>query len=221
MKIACPYFNTVIDIEDGTPFSLVIENQRLFRTFLEDLSRQACGEDGKTVLSLDDVPISVEKYVDIIKDFAPFEINTKSMLSKINSFIEKIAVDESHFLKTSELLSETERYINDLCFDLPFQIECRKLSASSIIKAASVSICDDYESTLEAVLDYMSLVLDFDKKKLFVTVNLRSYFSDDEMQRFVDTVCAKQMQVLFLESSEHATLKGVQTLRIDKDLCEF
>ena len=221
MKLASPYFNTLIEINDGEIFQLVIENQKLFRTFAEDIHRQICGDDGNTVLSVNNVPVSMSKFSDLIENFAPFDINTKTVLSRITSAMEKTAVDENHFLQTSGLLADIENYMTELCFNFPFGVECRKLNISSLIKSASVCVIDDNTDALEIILDYMSLVLDFDKKKLFITVNMRSYFDDDGITSFANAVRCKQMQVLMLESTSRSTVEGMKQLIIDRDLCEF
>lgn len=67
----------------------------------------------------------------------------------------------------------------------------------------------------------MSLILDFEPKKLFVFVNLRSYFLDEEIELFVKTVKLRQMQVLLLESSSRKRIDGMKQLTVDCDLCEI
>lgn len=221
MKLFCPYFSTLIEVSEGDPFSLVIENQSLFRRFLEDLHIQATGGEGVSVLSFNNAPVPIHKYVDVIENFAPFEINTKTLLSKISTAVEKAAVDEKHYLETSQMLANIEMYLSELCFGLPLRVECRKLSAGAIIKSASLAIAEDFEQPTEAILSYMSTLLDFDKTKLFITVNIRSYFDDSTMLEFTQEIRKKQLCVLMLESTAHSMLPGTKRLVIDRDLCEF
>ena len=221
MKIACPYFNSLIEINEGTPFSLIIENQQLFRRFAEDIHSQLSGNDGDTILSIDNTPVAMSKNADIMESFAPFDINSKTLLSRISSAIEKTAVDEKHYMESSHLVSETENYISELCFSLPVTVECRKLSIGAIIKAASVAIADDFENEIEEIISYMSLVLDFDGKKCFIMLNMRSYFSDEEIEKFADEIKRKQLCVLMLENCTRKKIAGMEQLTIDIDLCEF
>ena len=72
MKLACPYFNSLIEVKEGIPFSLVIEDQPLFRRVLTDIHSQLSGNDGDTVLSIGNMPVPVNRYADIIESFAPF-----------------------------------------------------------------------------------------------------------------------------------------------------
>ena len=221
VKLASTMFSNLIEIHEAEVFSLILENKALFRTYLEDLYAQADGQNGKIVLSENNIPIPISKNVEIIDTFIPFNINTKHMLSCICSVLEAAAADEEHYLKTAEFLSYAEKYIDDLCFSLPFRPECKRLSVSSFLKAAQVCIENDYNSTIEAVTDYMTLIRDFDKTKLFVLVNFGSYFSDSEINMFIRTVRLKQMRVLMLESRAYTAVTGVKRLIIDEDLCEF
>lgn len=221
MKIVSTYFNSQIEVKQGEIFLLVIENQKLFKTLLEDVHKQANGEDGDIILSKNNVPISVSKNVDVIENFAPFDINGKTFISKIVSLMEKVAVDAEHFVKTSQLLADIENYMVDLSFDFPFDVECTKLNVSSLIKSLSVCVADDNVDDIETILDYMSLVTDVDKQKLFVTVNMRSYFDDECIYAFANAVARKQLRVLMLESSMRDKIKNVSQLIIDKDLCEI
>ncbi len=221
MKIACPYFDSLIEINEGIPFYLIIENQSLFRRFVEDIHSQLFGGDGDTVLSIDNTPVAMNKYADILENFAPFDINSKTMLSGISAAIEKVAVDEKHYMETSRLIAETEKYISELSFSLPVTIECRKLNIGTIIKAASVAIADDFENVIEKIISYMSLILDLGGKKLFITLNMRSYFSDEEMEGFIGEIKRKQICVLMLETCARKKIAGTEQLIIDSDLCEF
>lgn len=202
MKIACPYFNSLIEINEGVPFSLIIENQPLFRRFAEDIHSQLSGSDGDTVLSVDNTPVAMNKYADILESFAPFDINSKTMLSGISAAIEKVAVDESHYIETSRLIAETEKYISELSFSLPVTIECRKLNIGAIIKAASVAIADDFENVIEKIISYMSLILDLGGKKLFITLNMRSYFSDEEIEGFIGEIKRNSFASLCLKIAQ-------------------
>lgn len=221
MKMTTPLGNSAFEIKEGEVFSLVIENKALFRSYIEELYKQSEGADGKIVLSENGTPVSLHKNVNIIDKFIPFSVNTKQVLSGICSALEKRAEDEEHFLKTSQLMADIENYISELCFDFPFRTECTKLTPETVIKALHVSAAEDYESLDEAVLYYMSLVTEFDGRKLFVFINMRSFFSDSEMRRFAEEVRLKQMYVLLIESHAYENIEGTERLVTDEDLCEF
>ena len=67
----------------------------------------------------------------------------------------------------------------------------------------------------------MELVTEFDRKKLYITINLRSYIDDIETEKFIDTVLNHSYNLIMIESYEHSRLPNEQRYIIDADLCEI
>lgn len=221
MKVVGPYFNSKIEVGEGDVFCLSIENAACFRHVVEDIHGQVGGGDGTLVLSRDNAPIPFSKNAEVLEDFAPFTLNSKSMLSRLSSALERTALDAEHYIETAQLVASIEKYICELSFSLPFRVECSKLGIGSLIKAATVRIAEDHQNTVEAVVAYMSAVVDLDKPKLFVAVNMRAYFSDAELAAFVTEVRSHGLRVLLLENRHRPLPPGVRSLIVDEDLCEI
>lgn len=221
MKLVSSLFCSQLVIEKGRPFSLVIENRTLFRRLIEDIRLQQGGDIGKCVLSEDNHPLKMKDSVDLLDSFAPFEINTKIVMSVISDEFFERSVDGEHYNTTNRLLADIEKYIGELCFDLPFSVECRKLDMKSLVKAASVSIVDDHSCELEKIIDYMSIVSDFTKIKLFITVNMASFFDSDELDLFLKTISGRDFALLMIESFDRPLPSDLPKLIIDADLCEI
>lgn len=221
MNLVSPMFSSAVEIDEGDVFSLILENQKLFKRYLIDLHNQVNDLDGEIVLSENNKILPIKKHIDILHRFTPFEINTKTMLNHIHSKMNEKAINAENHLKTAEVLSIIQRYMEELCFDMPIEMEYQKLDIFSVIKSIHPTIANDNSNDIETIIDYMSLMLDFEPKKLFVFVNLRSYFLDEEIELFVKTVKLRQMQVLLLESSSRQRIDGIKQLTIDCDLCEI
>ena len=56
---------------------------------------------------------------------------------------------------------------------------------------------------------------------MLIMVNMRTYFSDEEMERFLESVCLHDFKVLLLESASLSNLKNAKRYTIDADLCDF
>lgn len=220
MKIAMDYLLEPISISEGETACLCIENQKLFRQFIEELRMEIAGQEGSIVFSIEDTVVKPQKSILMLEKFAPFEINTKEIINKISLALEKEAMNEEHYLQTMELLSQIERYF-DTISNMHYNITLSKCDFSSIIKAVSPVLIDDYDNPLEAMIDYMDYIIEFLGDKLFVTVNLRSFFTDEELLAMVETVRAKGFKLLLIESVERSRIYGVNTILIDNDLCQI
>lgn len=148
-------------------------------------------------------------------------MNRKSLLTKLYSDLEKKAQSPETYSKTGELLGEMERYILGLSEDLPFEINCQKLAIGSIIRALAPEIEENDKNPIERLFTYIELVRELDRDKLFIMVNMRSYFSDEEMEKFAESVSLHDFKVLLLESYEAPKLNHTKRFVVDADLCEF
>lgn len=221
MKFSYPEIGGVFDFEKPVMHTLIIEHPAFLYELLTDIRGQIEGNGGKGVLSLNDTPVNMAKYAEILDSFFPFEINRKGLLSKIASALEKNAVQPAHCEKTMQLLRDMEVYLDDLAFDFPNDIVFPKLNISSLIKSVSPELRDEYDSLAEKILDYMELVKEFDGDKLFVTVNLRSFISDRDTALFARTALAHGYNILLVESNARERFELEERLIIDGDLCEI
>ena len=224
MKFAYFHITDPVTISNSSVNTIVIENPSFYRSLLCDLYSAVDGNSTSAVLSIKDKPIEFSKNCEIINDFINFNINQKALLTKICTALESKALSPEEYFETQELLTMLENKISDWSFDLSCNISATKLTVSGILKASGVEICNDYEGEkgdAERIIDYMELVREFDRDKLFITVNMRSFFSDEVTEQFMKTVLSHEFKVLMLESSAKQLLKHEKRLTIDEDLCEF
>ena len=221
MKLIYKNMEHILRFDEGYVNELVVENKNLFFDLVSNMIRQAEGERGDCVLSIADKPVEFSRYADITIQFAPFQMNRKNMLTKLCAALEQNALLAENYVKTGELLGEIERYVLHLAEDLPFDIDCQKLTIGPIIKAIAPEIEDSDKNTLEKVFAYMELVRELDRDRLFIMVNMRTYFSDADMEQFIESVCLHDFKMLLLESSSYTKLKSTKRYTVDADLCEF
>lgn len=219
MKIVTDLFDGTIVVDEDMVTSFVIENQRMFRAFLTELHAELNGDDTGFVLSDDDRIIKVSAKAEIISTFVPFFINEKRLLNKICSMVEKEALSEEYFGDTMKLLAELERYMGRLTDALPCSVSFDTITVSSLVKMCGISIDDDSESEIERVFNHLMLVRELLGDKLFVLVNMRTYFDDDDMQRFINTVVVHKLYVLLIDGYAYDKLDNMRQVVLDRDLC--
>ncbi len=221
MKLIYKDMGHIIKFDNGYVNELVIENKKMFFDAVNNAIIQNDGENGNFLLSISDKPVEFSRYTDVNIQFAPFQTNRKSLLTKLYSTLEQKALLAENYNVTGELLNELEHYILLLSEDMPFEIYCQRLSIGHIIKAVAPEIDETGKTHLERVFSYMELVRELDRDKLFIMINMRSYFTDREMEIFIESVCLHGFNMLLLENSAHQKLKNTKRYTIDEDLCEF
>lgn len=221
MKLVYGNMGHTLRFNGGYVNELIIENKRMLFDIVNSIAMQVDGLRGDCVLSVSDKPVEFSKYADLTVQFAPFQVNRKNLLSKLYAVLEQKAQSAEHYAKTGELLGELEKYIFQLSEELPFEINCHKLAIGPVIRALSPEIEESDKSPLEKIFAYMELVRELDRDKLFIMVNMRSYFSDEEMEKFMESVCLHDFKVLLLENIASPKLKHTNRFVVDVDLCEF
>ncbi len=222
MKYCFPEIDHVFDTECGWVNMLVVENQALFCRLLADFYAQIeNGEKGNGVISVDNAPVDMAKYADVISTFIPFDLNRKTLVSKLTATLEKTAVNQDHYENTMKVMQDLHDWLDEISFSLSCDVVYPKLSHSSIIKAAGVEFQNQDAGVAQNVLDYMELYREFDRDRLFITVNIRSYISDAETQAFCETVLCHGYHVLLLESVDRRQIESIKKVIIDNDLCEI
>lgn len=222
MIFCYPDTNAIFDTDNGKVNTLVIENQRLFRSLIEDICAQIEGNNGKAVISSNGVDcLDFRKCSEIITSVVPFDINRKSLISKIVSAVEKESISEAQYEKTMTLLGAIECYLDELTTTFDCNLAFSKITPTTLIKAAGLEIVDDYVSVAEKVIDYLELVREFDRDKLFFTVNFRSFIEDKETDEFMKTIIGHGFNLIMIENKEYKKLASENRVVIDEDLCEI
>lgn len=221
MKLVYKNMGHILSFSKYCVNELIIENKKMFFELVNSIMMQTEGSHGDCILSIADKPVEFSKYADMTVQFAPFELNRKSLLTKLYSSLEKKAQSSEGYARTVEILGELEGYMFHLSEEFPFEINCQKLAIGPVIKALSPEIEENDKKPLEKIFAYMELVRELDRDKLFIMVNMRSYFTDEDMETFTESVCLHDFNVLLLEAFAFPKLKNTNRFVIDGDLCEF
>lgn len=197
--------DAIFDIDTSYISTLVIESPSLFRKVIKDISLSVDGAMTPAVLSRNNETIDFGKNAELICDLIYFNINQRSLLNKILSSLERSAVSPDNYLETQELLRDIECNISKWAFDFPCDIIATKITAATLLKAVGIELNNDYEGEAgdaERIIDYMELVREFDRDKLFITVNMRSFISDEVMTDFMRTAISHEYKLLMIDSKQ-------------------
>lgn len=221
MILAYPEIQTVFQFGKGNFPAIVIENPNLFYHFIDDLYRQCNGENGDAVLAKNDVPISISDNLELVTNYFPFEINRKSLLTKITAKLEKASLAPEFFERSQQIISSIENFILDLAFQNDLDLEYPKLSMPGILKSAGICLKEDDLPLAEKILTYMELMRSFSAASIFVFVNLRSVMDNDMLEKFTATCCTHEYNIMLIDNREYNKLSLEKRTVVDIDLCEF
>lgn len=220
MKIVSDKIQSCIEFEEGKFNTIIIESPDLFREMIQDFVSAATGQETGLVLSKDNVPIKISSHIELIMSYIPFEVNTKKLLTGLQSLLEKEAVNEENYVKTQSLLIEIEKYMDQLSLNLPANLEY-KINVANLLKMASPKLNLEEMNGIEKIYEYMQFYREIMGDKLFVFTNLRAYYNEEDVCNFVETCVAHKYLMLLIDNQEYPCVSCEKRLIIDKDYCEF
>lgn len=214
-----PYFDSAITTCNGKVNTIVIENTAAFAEILRDIASSIEGNSEQSVLFDRDKMLSFSASAELLSSFFPFELNRKTMLNKITASLEKEALLPENYQMTMKMISSTELYLSSLAEAFDCNLMFGKISPSSIIKASGLEIVEDYTSLPEKLLDYFELVREFEREKVFFTVNLRSFLNEQDVESFFESIVLHDFSVIMFENKEYSKNKWEKRLILDEDWC--
>ena len=220
MMIAYPTADICCELKEDKIQTIVIENQHMFYSIISDIQSQLEGNSGNFVLSENYTPLDMQKNAELISQFIPFTVNQKELINKLYNLMKRKAINENMYQETREIILKISDYLYKLTEDEEAELTISVPDdISGILKAFNLRF-DDAELTLsEKLLEYMISSNELKAKKLFITVNLRSYLTDSQTEKLFESVLLKKLKLLCIESVEHDRIKNERVIIIDKDMC--
>ena len=133
---------------------------------------------------------------------------------------EKLEILSELVINGLDLVSEIEKYMDKLSFRLPINLEY-KISVSNLLKMASPKLNLEQVEGIEKIFEYMQFYREVLGDRLFIFVNLRSYYNRKDVCDFVNTSIAHKYSLLLIDNKEFPIEECEERLVIDQDYCEF
>ncbi|SEK56671.1 CRISPR-associated protein Csn2 [Ruminococcus albus] len=71
----------------------------------------------------------------------------------------------------------------------------------------------------EKIMEYMLISEKLKGTKVFVTVNMRSYITDEKIEQLFKSVLLHKINLICIENKEYSRLDTEKVIIIDEDMC--
>lgn len=214
-----------IDFEENVVNVLVVENPKMFSTVISDFYKQIeNNEEGSFVLSEDSKILSMQKYLDIILEPFTVDLNQKKIINKLYSKLKEKSVESEMYKETTELQSNIFTYIEKISdtVEYPLVYDSSGIDFQDIFKMVDLKLESNHESLPEKLLDYMTAVYEFLGISYFITVNLKSFLTFEDLEELYKGIQYKKLNLFLLENKTQEKNSSVEKLYIlDSDLCSI
>ncbi len=221
MKLAHFDWSSPIEFREGSLNTLVIENTLYFRYTILQLIDQQEGLQNGYILSDGDEIYDFNKYVEIITDPLRLAFDSRNITTKINQTVQEECVHLGQ--DSTRLIQEINQFAGDISLRLDFDVKYQNLNdLSGVMKLLGFSIDSENMTPLERILEYMNIQTEFFRRKLFILVNFKQFFTLEEQQGLLKQIQYKKYNVLLLEHCCNLRISPDEQIRIiDADLCEI
>ena len=159
---------------------LCIEKHSLFRHMLLQLYNQCNGGEGPWIYNVNAKGESIDKEFHMIMNPIQVDVNSKSILTKLNANLVKdsnLMVEELH-----DIVTKLHQFFYTLELSSLIDIEHKEeIVAADIIKLGAFKVHETDKDAVERLLDYIDIVNELLKPDLFVIVNIEMYLDLEEL----------------------------------------
>lgn len=200
---------------------LIVENPKFFREIIKDLTISE--EEKEISITADGKPLNFDKDVDVIFNPTKLDFNSKRAMTTLLKLLVRTSISEDFYLTTNKLKTKIVKYFSAIvdAGDFEFEVSADDFTMDSVAKAISIHIVGDEDDFVELLTDYVSMMAELANIKLFVFVNLRSFISNTDLERFRHNLNNHQIDILMLENTSREPLQDTPRLIVDSDACEI
>lgn len=220
MNISHPDWTFAIELTHGEVTTLVIENPITYRRVVEDLTEQINGFNGEIIISHNNKIFPLKKYLHLIYDPFNIDINSKNILTALYKELASTMVDSDCFYEYDKFQS-----IANNMFVKIFETSTTNFiwddspSINGLFKAFNVRL-EETSTLAQKLITYIDLIQKYIMTTgCIVLIDIKRWFSVQEMEEIVSTLKYLDFHILFLESTERFELYNERIYIIDSDNC--
>lgn len=222
ISISYPYLETKIVLDTNSPFVLKIENPHEFFKVVNELSEAFYGRNSLFSFWDDDKELKIDNVGELLLNNFEINFSGKKIVNLLYKKLQQIYFNGENIVKFNEINASVGKFLQDLFMSVDLSIDYDELGFEELLKSCCVKPSETYESLLEKIICYINIFVELKNINVFVFVNLKSVFSDEDLAALYRH-CALQKVSLLLVESENGRpfLEDERGIIITEDLCEI
>lgn len=207
-------------IGEETGNILIIERPGVFSEIYNDLWRQSEGELGEIIISDADTILKMNKAVIFITNPIGVSCNDKKIILRIYNDIKDIC-NEKYINEITLLNAQIVELLEKVSFDISLPLDyALDMNIVGLLKLYETKVDSEGVDLLEHIVSYIKLMHQVCKISVFIFVNLKSFFTQEELDQIYVEAKYEHVQIVDIESADcFGKVKTEKYMILDKDLC--
>lgn len=219
MKIMFPEYDLNLEIKENRVNVLVVENSSIMGELVRELYTQWNGEEGRFVLSEDNIILPINKKLNFIIDIFSLNCNDKKIISKLYQEIEELTT-ENLVQENMEINALILCYLEKMCEQVPYHINYQtQILPSMLLKMVDLKFETQAGTLLESVIEYLGVVNKIFNYAANVFVNLKCFLTTKEIESLYEYAFYSKIPLILIEGAVGERLPSEDVTVIDVDKC--
>lgn len=222
IKISHKNVETPIELKEGSPLILSVENQREFYKFVSDLNRAFSEDESEFSFWVDGECFSPDKRGEIVLSPFYFDATDKKIVNLLHKKLQKNFCDGSFIVDFNAINASLELFLDNLCSTVDFAVEYIALTIEDVFKSCGIKPAKTYDSLLEKLVCYVNILIELKSLSFIVLTGFKNVLTVDELQAFYKHCDLKKVSVLLVEGKVFDEKFSIERrITITEDLCEI
>ena len=207
------YQDSILDFEISHDKVTVIsfEDRKVFRRMVTELDVQCDGGEGPWILNDNDKAFSIDKYSNIILNPLYVDVNSKTLLTKLQNQLSKEALLMTE--EVADIVNRLHAFYYSLEFGYPLSIQHKlEIGTAELIKLGSFNFEFNRKGDVMDLMSYIEVVDTLLSPMVYIVVNLNLVLNDDELNAFYQNILSRQLRLVCL------TTGSLNKEKLDKSL---
>ena len=191
------YQDSILEFEISHDKVTVVsfENRKVFRRMVTELDIQCDSGVGPWILNDNDKAFNLDKYSHIILNPLYVDVNSKSLLTKLQNQLTKEALLMTE--EVADIVNRLHAFYYSLEFGYPLSIQHKmEMGAAEIIKLGSFNFEFNRKGDVMDLMSYIEVVDTLLSPMIFIMVNLDLVLNDDEINVFYQNMLSRQLRLV-------------------------
>ena len=207
------YQDSILDFEISHDKVTVIsfEDCKVFRRMVTELDIQCDGGEGPWILNDNDKAFSIDKYSHIILNPLYVDVNSKTLLTKLQNQLSKEALLMTE--EVADIVNRLHAFYYSLEFGYPLSIQHKlEIGTAELIKLGSFNFEFNRKGDIMDLMSYIEVVDTLLSPMIYIVVNIDLVLNDDELNVFYQNMLSRQLRLICL------TTGSLNNEKLDKSL---
>lgn len=222
IKISHKNIETPIELKEGSPLILSVENQREFYKFVSDLNRAFSEDESEFSFWVDGERFLPDKRGEIVLSPFYFDATDKKIVNLLHKKLQNNFCDGSFIVDFNAINASLELFLDNLCSTVDFAVEYNALTIEDVFKSCGIKPAKTYDSLLEKLVCYVNILIELKSLSFIVLTGFKNVLTADELQAFYKHCELKKVSVLLVKGKVFGEKFPIERrITITEDLCEI